>query len=245
MWRFSLIVLIVLPLHAVWKTPQGWMWYSPIPPKDKLEQQQDKADSKPLPPIEKIKKLQERFEHVKAQAILKPTLQNVQAVLKLQNQMVQQADRFKDMWMVASLLETTSQTNTNTMHLKLEKQQREDALDKNLKALAKNNGLFFMFKQDCPYCHAFAPVLKRFADTYGFEVQAISKDGSTLPEFPKAAKDNGWIAQLNPERLFPILFLVNPHTLKVYPLAKGMTSFSDLQRNSSTIIDHIRRTNHD
>jgi len=42
----------------------------------------------------------------------------------------------------------------------------------------------FFFRGACPYCHKFAPLLKAFADRYGFRLVDVSLDGGGLPEFP-------------------------------------------------------------
>lgn len=231
-----------LGIHA--SDPQGWMWYSPIPEKQIIPDQ--KRETSATSPGEALKKLQEAFESTKARAVMQPTLQNVQALLRLQNRIVEHAQRFQEQWMIASLLETSasaSGNNTNALHLKVEREQTDKNLEHNLKMLAQSFGLFFMFKKECPYCHAFAPILKSFAQMYGFEIKAISADGEVLDEFPDASPDNGWVERLNPEHIFPIVFLVNPHTLEVIPLAKGLTSIADMQQNGGTIIEYLRREN--
>eukprot|EP01037_Dinobryon_pediforme_P013635 gene13635-13750_t len=47
---------------------------------------------------------------------------------------------------------------------------------------------------DCPYCHQFSPIVKKFSETYGWEVIAISQNGEPLEEFPEAQPDNGLFA---------------------------------------------------
>jgi conjugal transfer pilus assembly protein TraF len=51
--------------------------------------------------------------------------------------------------------------------------------------------LFFFYRSDCPYCHAFAPTLAAFQARHGIQVVAISVDGGPLPGFPNARPDNG------------------------------------------------------
>ena len=41
--------------------------------------------------------------------------------------------------------------------------------------------LIFVFRGDCPHCHRFAPILKRFEQEFGFTVLAISMDGRAIP----------------------------------------------------------------
>lgn len=147
------------------------------------------------------------------------------------------------MWMLVALNQGghlyREDENPNGAHREILKREEKRLIDEKLRRLAKSFGLFFMFKGDCPYCHKFAPTLKAFAETYGFEVKAISYDGSPLREFPVAVRDNGAVTALNPEKVFPAVFLVNPHTREVIPLAWGMTSFTGLQENAQTILSHM------
>jgi conjugal transfer pilus assembly protein TraF len=51
--------------------------------------------------------------------------------------------------------------------------------------LGKDHVLFFFYRSDCPYCHAFAPTLAAFQARHGIQVVAISVDGGPLPSFPQ------------------------------------------------------------
>ena len=42
--------------------------------------------------------------------------------------------------------------------------------------LAREHGLLFFYRADCPHCRAMAPILKAFASTQGFEVLAVRLD---------------------------------------------------------------------
>jgi conjugal transfer pilus assembly protein TraF len=55
-----------------------------------------------------------------------------------------------------------------------------------ISALGRDHVLFFFFRSDCPYCHAFAPTLEAFQARHGIQVVAISVDGGPMPGFPDA-----------------------------------------------------------
>ncbi len=237
--KLSLIVLLTCNLFAIPEKPEGWMWYSPIQ-KIKIKKEKNQVKKKaPLTQRQKIEKLKDLFEEETANAIFHPSLENVQNVMRLQNAMVERSQEFANMWMLASLIEKAPSENANSAHLRISREQAEKRLEQNIKSLAKTHGLFFMFKSFCPFCHEFAPVVKSFAKNYGFEIKAISYDGAIIRDFPNASRDNGWVDQLNPDHIFPCLFLVNPTTKDVMPLAKGMTSFNALKDNCQTIINYL------
>jgi conjugal transfer pilus assembly protein TraF len=104
-----------------------------------------------------------------------------------------------------------------------------------IKDLSTTFGLFFFFSSDCPYCHQFAPIVKRFADTHEWEVIAISIDGGSLAEFPNAQTDNG-LFQAWGVKVLPSLFAVNPKTQEAIPIAYGLTSLDDMETRIKTLL---------
>ena len=98
---------------------------------------------------------------------------------------------------------------------------------KTIKSLAATHGLIFVFRGDCPHCHRFAPILKRFEEEFGFTVLAISMDGRAIPEYPNARPDNGMAARLNATAV-PALYLTAPATREIRPVGFGVMSMTDL-----------------
>ncbi|MEI8321219.1 MAG: conjugal transfer protein TraF [Alphaproteobacteria bacterium] len=223
--------------------PEGFLWYSAL--KQRIEQKQKKEPSSPAPystldPLEKMAELQKAFERATAKAVLEPSYQNVKEAQYFQERIMRQAEAFQKMWQWVLLQDSyhwQKNAHGNRVHRELLKEESHKEFGKNLQTLAKNFGLFFFFKEDCTYCHAFAPFVKQFADTYGFAVKVVSGDHITrgLKEFPSAVMDNGTIRKLNPQGIFPALFLVNPLTQEVLPLSWGLNSISVLEENANLI----------
>lgn len=249
----SLVVLVTFqaPGYAAsWytKEAEGWLWYkySPkkIAPKVKQEKTDNNQKKKKLSYREQAKQQREQFEEVQSKAVLVPTLENVLAFQRAQNTVLDKADIFQKMLMLASMIEAQNNSSVimaSPASREIHYQEEDKKLEQEIKKLAKSYGIFFLFKNDCPYCHQFAPVVKEFLKIYPFEVKAISKDGLapgglTLKEFPDAVLDNGTIDQLNPEGIYPCLLLVNPQTRDVIPLAKGLINIPQLKENLKVII---------
>jgi conjugal transfer pilus assembly protein TraF len=163
------------------------------------------------------------------------------------------ATEFEKSWMLASLLTNQnyrSSDQPSPQHRKVYQEQLDHQLDQKIRTLAKTYGLFFLFKEDCPYCHEFAPVVKGLMNLYGFECKAIggrpstSADAKALELFLDVEADNGTIAALNPEGIFPALFLVNPQSRQVIPLARGLVSLSQLRENFKVIIRFLEEAPH-
>lgn len=258
MATFKILILFVLldmsakaSIPPSWYTghQNGWLWYQkekkhslfqPNKPGDiKGNTQKNDRYTKQLAHFRKT------FEEIQAKAILEPTLTNVQRLQQAQNTIMEDATHFSKIWMLASLL--TSQNfrasdHPNPHHRKIFQEQRDRQLDLKIKGLAKTHGLFFAFKEDCSYCQKFAPIVQQLLVLYGFECKAISADGKVSSFFPHAEMDNGTLSVINPEGIFPSLFLVNPHTRQVIPLARGLLNLTQLRENFKVIIEFLEGT---
>ena len=221
---------------------QGWFWYQQPPTPPQTPQPKAEASSalpKALSAQDHLKQIQESLEEATARAILHPTLLHVQEVMTLQRQILNRASQFQEVWMQASLFEGQHQRpedNPTPVARQLMKADQETNLNQKLRQLAQQTGLFFVFDTSCSHCHAFAPLLKQFAQEHGFEVKAISKQGEALKEFPNTVKDNGIIARLNPQGVYPALFLAHPPTGQVIPVAWGLTTPTQLRDNFATVL---------
>ena len=234
---------------------KGWLWYKSSPKKT-VYKQPEKAENnsntlskgtKPLTYRDRLKREQEEFEELQARAVMEPTLQNVQVFQRAQSILMNQAEHFSKLWMLASLLDASNYNEASQpypLHRKIYKEKEERKLDKKIRDLSKQFGLFFIFKKECPYCHKFAPIVRDFIETYGFEYKAISPDGSSLPQFPDVVIDNGTLQIINPDGIYPALYLVNPQTRDVIPLARGLINLEELRSNMKLILESFGRKSH-
>ena len=230
---------------------KGWLWYKKAPtPKLTVEQQDEDQlpldNRQPKPPLsyrEKLKQARHAVDEVLAKAVLEPTLENVSQFMRTQNRVLDEASTFEKMWMMASVLSGGEVYRESDQpfphHREIYAEKQDKLLDAGIRELAKTHGLFFVFKGSCPYCHKFVPVIKSLMEEYGFECKAISPNGETLEGFPEAVADNGTIALINPEGVYPALFLVNPTTRQVIPLSWGLVNLSKLKENFRTILQSL------
>lgn len=221
------------------KRAEGWHWYENFSKKEekaKKRENQKGAHEKHFPPphtptkmIEEQRKALETKLHA---AIIEPTHENITSYLLAQRALMNQSQRFAEAWkrvlFVDPYLDETiaHPTDQNARHIYFDLKNTER--EKKIKALSQAYGLFFFFKKECRYCHGFSPIVKAFSHKYGWEVLAISLDGGTLPEFPKAKRDNGISRKLNIQHV-PALIALNPETQKILPLAYGMVSQSEIE----------------
>lgn len=103
-------------------------------------------------------------------------------------------------------LDYAGERPVNNAAIKTYDAQRALREEDHLKALAREHGLIFFFKSDCPYCHAMAPVVRELADRHGIDVLAVSIDGGALPSFPQPRDGRRQAAAWGVERV-PALFI--------------------------------------
>lgn len=219
------------------KRAEGWHWYEDPLSGNKVEEEGKKEkryDERPTPssPTEKIEAQRKALELKLHTAIIEPSRENIISYIIAQKALMDQSQKFSEAWRrvvltTPSLDETLIHpVDQNARHIYYDEKHKE--LSQRIKALAQKYGLFFFFRKNCSYCHAFAPIVKRFAQKYGWSVLAVSMDGGTLPEFPHAKRDNGISKRLQISHV-PSLIALHPRTGQLIPLAYGMVSESEIE----------------
>ena len=207
---------------------EGWFWYrDPVPPKTRPP-----SSTKAPKDLNDFETLQRRLEDLKRVAVMNPTDTNMLAYMRLQRMVMDKSQVFADrwqrlVWSAPDLDYGLSGRPTNAMAINVFDDQQRDRDAQTVRSLATTHGLIFVFRGDCPFCHRFAPILKRFEQDYGMTVLAISLDGGTLPEYPDARPDNGMAARLNATAV-PALYLTAPARREIRPVGFGLMSMSDL-----------------
>lgn len=213
---------------------RGWFWYEPIP------EPASPSGSVPLPgapsevaqdPQALLKAYQKRLEDAKALAVMEPTPANVQHYMEMQYETMERAGVFADTWrrVVWSnpQLDTTLRYPVSSVGVQTQRKVKRMDRDQAIDMIARTDGLFFFFKQSCPYCRTQAPIVRTFAAKHGVSVMPISMDGGGMAEFPDAVADNGWAAELG-VTVTPALYMVNPRSKDIVPLGFGVLTEEDI-----------------
>lgn len=221
------------------KHAEGWHWYEEQEPEASKQESGKKivlvpnaGSPTPDTPTQQIEKQRKELETKLHAAIIAPTQETISRYLLAQKALMDQSQRFSEVW--KQVVMTTPALDESLVH-PIDQNARHVYYDLKAKetktritALSKEYGLFFFFRQNCPYCHGFAPLVKRFSEKYGWSVLAISLDGGGTLAFPHAKRDNGTAERLNVTHV-PALIAVHPQTGKVIPLAYGMISESEIE----------------
>jgi conjugal transfer pilus assembly protein TraF len=225
---------------------RGWHFYED-PPQEEVEPPSRPAPStaprptaSPRPPeLVEFERLQKTLEDLRNIAIMRPTEANVRRYMELEMQVVNRASYFADVaqrvaWATPDLDPSLQGRPVNAQALEVfERQQRTDR-SASVANLGRDHVLFFFYRSDCPYCHAFGPTLQAFEARHGIQVVAVSVDGGPLPGFPRARPDNGIATALQVTQV-PAVFLAQPSSGKIMPIGSGVLSESQLLERISIV----------
>jgi conjugal transfer pilus assembly protein TraF len=130
--------------------------------------------------------------------------------------------------------------HSNVLHRRVQDGVEEKEIAEKLSFLSKDWGLVLQIEQDCHHCHAFAPIVLEFAEAFGFQLIAASKDGSDFNGI-EGVRDMGKMLVFNPERLTPMLYLVKGDGKEVFPISRGINNQAQIIENIKAIDKHLRR----
>lgn len=198
-----------------------------------------KPQDKRAPELIEFEQLQKRLEEYRNIAIIRPTESNVRRYMELEASVVRQASYFSDVaqrvaWATPSLDMTLEGRPVNARAIEVFDREQAQGRNHSVAALAATHVLFFFFRSDCPYCHAFAPTLEAFQARHGIQIVPISVDGGGLPNFPQYRRDNGISRTLQVTQV-PAVFLAEPFTGKITPIGFGVLSESQLIERIATV----------
>ena len=232
-----ILILSSISVEAADKTyfdihEKGWHWYQAEPTEKQDEEEKLEESIKAQNPLDELKEYQRKLEEARAAAVMHPNKENVEKYQHLQYEALERANKFSNIWMenvyknpdLNYALQSPTSQKARHVYLKEEEKKKFEKINQ----LSKEYGLFFFFKNECPYCEEFAPTVKRFSEKYNWEVLAISEFGETNDLFERNVKDNG-LAETWGVSTYPSLFAVNPKTGDVIPIANGMISIEEME----------------
>lgn len=119
------------------------------------------------------------------QALDNPSRENVEVYYAAQRVMMDKAERFtlaaEKVVVGNPMLDESIRRPLSTFGVHAIDQQAGTSKNDVLKSIAGKAGIWYFFASYCPYCKLQSPVLKLYAETYGFEILPVSTDGGPDP----------------------------------------------------------------
>ncbi|MEZ5936106.1 MAG: conjugal transfer protein TraF [Alphaproteobacteria bacterium] len=234
---------------------EGWFWYEPLPEDDEAlpipAEQPDPApvpdEIRPIVPAEVVEPpaeaeppkplsaawFRENLDGFRDRALDDPSPVNTEAYLYLQRIALERAGAFAEASAAAAardpFLDANSERPIATYAAQAVDDRAEAARAAVLGALAKEAGILFFYDADCALCSSQAGVLDLARRLHGFEIIAVSLDGSPPPA-PLTAhrQDQGQAERLGVVSL-PATFLVRPTDL-ILPIAQAPLDLTNIGR---------------
>lgn len=184
--------------------------------------------------LEEVAAIRAQLEELRAEAVLRPTPENVVAYIRFQRQQLDRASVFSDVWRRAlwtdPSLDYTLERPVSGVSKHVWLDSRKEDRGAALAALNERYGLFYFYAASCSACIEFSPILKAFADRYGIAVKAVSVDGGPNVHFPDAVPDAGRMARLGLAGApTPTVVLFDTQTKSITPVASGLVAGSELE----------------
>lgn len=232
---------------------EGWFWYkdpreaqvkplpSPAPEPEKKETPPAKEQEKPKEErlsAFSVKWIRENLDKLRDIAIDDPTPENVRNYYYAQRIMLDKADKFATVAKQVVTSDPYLDENNNYPFATAARASitrlQNDAKKEGLKHLAGKAGLWFFFDSKCSFCSMQVSTVNHLAQTYGFEVKAITLDGKTLPDLKvPVVRDQGQFKTLNLTITPTLVLAVPPKTFLV--ISQGVLSDSAADERLLTV----------
>lgn len=190
----------------------------------------DVSETKEEKAVKELDKITKDLDAKRALSVVHPTPDNIRAYMAAQKVEIDRASYYADVWRrvlwQSASLNFELKNPMNNSAIKVAAREREKKQNDTMTDLAKEWGIFFFFRGDCPYCRHMVSTLQWITRQYDMTIMPISMDGATIDGLPAAVKDNGLSATLGVEAV-PMYVLGNVKTHQMVTLGSGVLSLQD------------------
>lgn len=177
------------------------------------------------------KEVREALDALKDKATMQPSEENVKAYIAAQQYVFDKGSVFADTWRrvvwTNPEYDYSLRRPVNNTAIRSFDSQRDQSEIAQIRNLAKEHGIMFFFRSDCPFCHQLAPILKKMSRVYGIEILPVSVDGGGLPDYPRPMVNKGQAESLG-IRTVPALYIASRKTGDMAPIGYGLLSESEI-----------------
>ena len=211
----------------------GWHFYCDRNEAPAPETRAPVPSSPPQSATGRVLEMRRALEEARAAAVLDPTPEKVAAYLRLQQETLQRAAVFSDVfrrtvWATPEL-DYTLKRPVGALAKQLWSDERREARDRALARLGERYGLIYLGHAGCAGCKVFGPLLRAFATRHGLDVLAVSMSGEPLEGWPEAVPDRGRAQKLGlAGSPVPAVVLFDTATKRVLPVGFGVMAEDQL-----------------
>ncbi|RUR10013.1 type-F conjugative transfer system pilin assembly protein TraF [Legionella septentrionalis] len=244
MTRVILMVFLLLNGVAFADKPVGFLWYTKEKEKKIVESRQPNGI-----PFESLSYTERdavlRFYTMEALHKARHTkkLEDMRVFLSLQDYWLKESSRFKSLFQQTMLAypeyDYAVTHPTSNLGAKITDSVRESQTVEVINHLSKSHGLLFFYRGKSPYDVKQIPIIVDFCKRFRIQLMPVNVDGATSPELLNSRMDQGQANRLG-VRYFPALLLVNPASLRVSPVAYGLTTQDVLMERIKQVANQFK-----
>lgn len=213
----------------IWENEdRNYQWYP-----DKQKQKRQEQQPQPQNELAQFDLMQKRLTELRKVAIMNPTEENLKNYIQIQEMAMNQAATFTDQWQRVIWQNPSldySQKGRPTTQVAIQQYDANRLMQKEraIQQLAGQNGILFVFRSDCPYCHSQAPIVREFASKYGISVMPVSLDGRGIDMYPQPLPNNG-IAEKLGVKAVPAIYVMDTKTKQFKAISFGIVAMATLE----------------
>lgn len=222
---------------------RGWLWFEEKELEAKEHKRKQEITSEEAD--NEIETLKMEMDKKRSIMIARPSAENVKEYVELEEIMWKRALALDDAYREAKFKypELFDKLNdpTNVHAVKFKRKLDQDKLRERIKEFANTYDLVLFSKGSCPYCKEFAPVLKHFSDTHGFNTEEASVDGEMTGLFsgktlPHLAKQLGIEAT-------PTVIAISKDGKYAFEMIRGYVTTRELEEYTDLAINYSKSLN--
>ena len=244
MTRAILMVLLLLNGVVFADKPVGFLWYTKEKENKSVEKKKPAGiDFNSLSYTERDAVL--RFYTMEAlhKARYTKKVEDMRVFLSLQDYWLKESSRFKSLFQQTMLAhpeyDYAVTHPTSNLGAKITDEVRESQAVDVISSLSKSHGLLFFYRGKSPYDLKQIPIIVDFCKRFRIQLMPVSVDGATSPELLNSRMDQGQANRLG-VHYFPALLLVNPVSLRVSPVAYGLTTQDVLMERIKQVANQFK-----
>lgn len=214
----------------------GWNFYCDNKKNKKKEPKDSKKEEATSPTIAQIatnktKEIKKRHQELLDIATHFPTQENIRNYIEFNQMMLDKSSYFAEVskraiWQTPEINYALKRPiNSAGKRVWIEEKNKKEV--QAVRSLKDKFGIFFFYRSDCPYCHAFSPTLKKLAKEFDIDIMAISMDGVKLSEWPNSKIDSGQAQKLGITTV-PATIAFDKKTSQIIPIGFGALSRQEL-----------------
>jgi thiol-disulfide isomerase/thioredoxin len=220
---------------------RGWFWFeNECTEKESKKRMNRKTKMTREMAKQNIDNFKKEMEDLNALWLEDPSIENAKNMMELEFEMFKKTEKAVKARQLVTLtyphLDDNLTNPSNVQALRLKKEIDAKNHQNIIKQFAKQFDLVVFLQSSCKSCQEFEPVLKTFADTYTFKVEAVSDVKS---RYFSTSNDRALIDRLN-VRGTPTVFVVHKTLPIFFELIANYVSISELGERIILANDYVK-----